>query len=597
MARRELPKNIFDLTVIKQTLLIVWESSRKQTIIRIILVIVMAILPLIPLYLFKLLLDAFATMDAVDINQVLWVLAAMGTLSLVMIVLKNIAAYNSSLQSDIIADHMSGLLISKSLQIDMEFYDSDQYHDQFTRAMQQGGTKPLAVLGAVTGFCQNLLTLLAIMGLLFTLHWSIIFILFIITLPVSYIRFVYSEKLVELMEQQTQTSRVNGYYKAVLTGGGPAKEVRMFAFGNYLLKKFLDLAKLLRKERRDLYLEQLKWVSIAQSAEVIAMLCALGFIIFQALKGNMTVGDISMYYMAFQKGQGNVSGIMSAAIGLHKQKLTLNYLFEFLGMEKKVLEPINPVQIPTSIDTLEVKNLNFIYPGTTKKVLNNINFTARKGQVIAIVGENGSGKTTLIKLLNRLYESTNGGIYYNDTNVKDFKIEELRRKITVIFQNFTSYALKVKDNITISDVFEPVDFEKVKVSARLSQADKFIERLPLQYDTQLGRAFKNGHELSKGQWQKLALARAFYKNGDIIVLDEPTSFIDPIAEDTIFQNFKNIAKDKILVLITHRVYNLKMADKILVLDQGQLVEVGHHDELMKKEDGLYKEMFEKQDID
>ncbi len=593
---RELPKDIFEIQVIIDTLKIVWEASRKHTIIRILLVILNAILPLIPLYLFKLLLDAFSTGKPVETQNVIYILIAMGALSLFMIVIKNISAYNSSIQSDIITDYMANLMISKSLEIDLEFYDSDTYHDKFSRAMAQGGTKPLAVLGGVTSFFQNLLMLLAIISLLFTLHWSITFILFIITLPVAYIRFIYSEKLIELREEQTQPSRITGYYKSILTGGGSAKEVRMFAFGNYLLDKFLSLAYLLRKERRELYLEQLRWVSIAQSAEIIAMLAALGFIVYKAINGNMSVGDISLYYMAFQKGQGNVGGLMNSAIGLHKQKLTLNYLFEFLQTERKVEDPIYPSLMPEKINNLEVKNLTFIYPETNKIVLNDVSFQAKKGEIIAIVGENGSGKTTLIKLINRLYDPIKGNIFYNNINIKDLSIEELRRKITVIFQNFAAYALTVDENISLSNVFEPKDPKKIKKAAKLSQADKFIQRLPQQYDTQLGRAFKNGHELSKGQWQKIALARAFYKNGDIIVLDEPTSFIDPISEDTIFQNFKTVAKDKILILITHRVYNLKMADKILVMNDGKLVEIGNHNQLIKA-NGLYRQMFDTQNID
>lgn len=594
---RALPKNIFDLTVIKETLSIVWEASPRHTIIRITLVFLNAILPFIPIYLFKLLLDAFASGQQVNTNHIIWILVAMGLVSLFTILINNISAYNNSIQSDIITDHMAALLINKSLTIDMEFYDSDKYHDQFSRAMGQGGTKPLAVLNGVTSFFQNLITLLAVLALLITLHWSIIFILFIISVPSAYVRFVYSEKLVQLTEEQTQPGRITGYYKSVLTGKGSAMEVRMFAFGNYLLEKFLNLAKYLRKERRQLYFEQLRWVSFAQSGQVITIIFALGFISYSAINGNMSVGDISMYYMVFQKGQNNLSGLMNSAISLHKQKLTLNYLFEFLGMESKVLDPPTPTPIPENINSVQVENLSFIYPETEKLVLDNISFNISKGELVAIVGENGSGKTTLVKLINRLYDPVSGSISYNNINNKEFAIEDIRRKITVIFQKFMSYALTVKDNITLSNVFQEADIKKIKEAATYAQADKFIEALPLKYDSQLGRNFKNGHELSKGQWQKIALSRAFYKNGDLIILDEPTSFIDPISEEEIFNNFKLVAKDKILVLITHRIYNLKMADKILVLDKGKLVESGNHDSLMQIENGLYKKMFETQNID
>ena len=593
---RELPKDIFNLTVVWKTLKIVWEASRRHTIIRIFLVILNSILPLIPIFLFGTLLDAFATSETVDLNLVYKVLGAMAFLSLFMIVIKNIAAYNNSIQADIITDHMSNILMTKSLDIDLEFFDSDKYHDQMSRAMSQGGTTPLGVLGLVTSLAQNSIMLIAILGYLFTLHWSITFILFLITLPVAIIRFKYSEKLVDLREAQTQPSRINGYYRSILTSGGPAKEVRIFSFGDYMLEKFLSLASFLRKERRDLYLEELKWVSIAQSAEVLAMLSALGFIVYKAIIGNLSVGDITIYYMAFSKGQSNVSGIMGSLISIHKSKLMLNYLYEFLYMEKRILDPENPEELNSKIDTVEVKDLNFIYPGTTKTVLKDINLKFKKGEMIAVVGENGSGKTTLVKLLNRLYSPTEGNIYIDDVPYNNFKLLDLRKRITVIFQKFSSYALTVRENICLSDVYQEFDSDKMKKAARLAMADTFIEKLPKGYEAQLGRAFKDGHELSKGQWQKVALSRAFYKDADLIVLDEPTSFIDPIAEDTIFQNFRKESRDKILILITHRIYNLVWADKIIVMHEGEIVEVGKHEELINN-DGLYAQMFSKQNVE
>ncbi len=592
---RKLPEDIFNFTVIFKTLKIVWSASKKHTIVRILLIFANAILPLIPLYLFKLLLDAFSTGEPVIVNDVLYILGGLGGLSLFMILIKNIASYNNSIQSDIITDYMSALLIGKSLKIDLEFYDSDKYHDQFNRAMSQGGTTPITTLTAVTTFFQNLATLLAVVILLFTLHWSIIFILFIITLPVALVRFVYSEKLVELIKIQTQAKRTTGYYKNILTGAGAAKEVRMFSFGKYMLRKFLNLASNLRKERRTLYFKQLRWVSLAQSTEVIATIAALCFIVYKAIHGNMTVGDISFYYLTFQKGQGNVSGLLSSAIQIHKQKLTLNFLYEYLEMDKKVINPITPVPIPNRINSLDILNVNFKYPETSNFVLRNINLSVNKGDIVAIVGENGSGKTTLVKLINRLYDPTDGSIRFNGTDIKNFLIENVRRKTTVIFQDFTSYALTVKENISLSNVFQKPDIKRIREAAKYAEANTFIENLPLKYNTQLKRIFKNGHELSKGQWQKIALARAFYKNGDIIILDEPTSFIDPIAEANIFDNFKKVAKEKILFLVTHRIYNLKLADKILVMDKGQIVEQGSHQELIEI-DGLYKKMFDKQDI-
>ncbi len=589
-------RDLFDFTVIFKTLAFVWESSKKHTIIRLILVVLLAIIPLIPLYFFKLIIDAFASGEPVTYENILWILLVYGGIQLLIIFLNNIASYNNLVQSDIVTDYMSEIMINKSLEIDLEYFDSDKYHDQFHRAIGQGGSKPLSILGLFTTFLQGIVTLIAVMAALFTLHWSVVIILFFIVLPVAIIQFYYSEKIVVLQEKQTQKTRVAGYYRSVLTGGTYAKEVRVFSYGETLLQKFLVIARELRLERLELYWAQTKSVGLAKAAEAIAVVAALSFIVHRAIVGDLTVGDITLYFGLFQRGKSSMNSIMLTGVGLHQNKLLLNFLFEFLDMKKKVLDPPKSVPVPDKINTVTIKDLSFIYPGTNKVVLENINLEFKKGEIIAIVGENGSGKTTLVKLINRLYDATSGGIYFNGILNTNFKVRNLRNKITIIFQKFATYAFSVADNIAISDVHHKINLPKVKESSHYAQSDEFIQNLPEDYQTQLGRAFKGGQELSGGQWQKIALSRAFYKDAEIIILDEPTSHIDPIAEDKIFQNLKNVAKDSILILITHRIYNLRMADKVVVLDKGKMVEFGSHHELIAA-DGLYKEMFDKQDAD
>ena len=242
---------------------------------------------------------------------------------------------------------------------------------------------------------------------------------------------------------------------------------------------------------------------------------------------------------------------------------------------------------------MSIQNVYFTYPYTQKEVLRDISFEVKKGEIIAIVGENGSGKTTLVKLINRLYQPTKGQVSVNNISISRFDVEALRKKITVIFQQFAKYYTTVEENIQFADVHNNEQPTRLEKSVAYARADQFIDHLPAKQATQLGRIFENGEELSGGQWQKLALARAFYKEADIIVLDEPTSMIDPLAEDEIFANLRTVAKNKILLLITHRIYNLKMCDRILVMDKGRLVEMGSHQELMAQK-GRYWTMFNKQ---
>ena len=301
-----------------------------------------------------------------------------------------------------------------------------------------------------------------------------------------------------------------------------------------------------------------------------------------------------MYFGAFQKGQSNIHGVLKGLIAINENRLYLGHLFSFLDLKKKIRDPVEVTNMPPEIQSLKIEDLSFTYPKTEKQVLSDVSFCAKKGEMVAIVGENGSGKTTLVKLINRLYEPTKGKITLNDININRFLLHALRKKISVIFQLFSKYNFTVSENIGIADVHEPSAISKIKESSRKALAQSFIMDLPNQFETQLGRSFRSGEELSGGQWQKIALSRAFYKKSDIIILDEPTSFIDPLAEDEIFNNLREKTKECILILITHRIYNLKLADKIIVLDKGRLIEEGTHESLMKQK-GMYSKMFKSQE--
>jgi len=329
-------------------------------------------------------------------------------------------------------------------------------------------------------------------------------------------------------------------------------------------------------------------MSAAQSLEAVAIISALGLIAKRAYSGLLSVGDIAMYYQLFQKGQSNINALLGTLVSVQENKMYIEHLFAFLHLEPKIVDPSTPISMPEQIVSLEVKGVHFTYPKTQKEVLSDVSFKVEKGEIIAIVGENGSGKTTMVKLLNRLYQQSKGDILLNGIPTHQFEVASLRKKITVIFQQFARYYTTVKENIEFADVHVPSDQRRLHQSVAYTGADDFINLLPKQLDTQLGRSFKNGEELSGGQWQKIALSRAFYKDADIIILDEPTSQIDPLAEAAIFDNLRAAASNKILILITHRIYNLKMCDRILVMDKGRLVEQGTHTELMALQ-GLYAE--------
>jgi len=589
----ELNRELFDLSLIIRILRVVWSCSARLTVARLVVLLFQALLPLVPLYLMKLLLDAFVDDVKPTFNYILWILIGFATVKILSIVIANVSNYINLLHSDIIADHMSNMVISKAIQTDLQYFDSDIYHDIFARAIGQSSNRPLAVLQVVLTLIQNLISLIAIIGLLFTLHWGIALILFVVALPAAVIRWRFTEKTVKLREEQTQRERRSGYLRRVLTGASYAKEVRIFDFGKQLLGQFLNLRSNLRKEKRDLYLRQNVTIGIAQSVESVAIIAALGFLATRALQGLLSVGDIAMYYGVFQKGQSNINGILKTFVSIHQNRLFLGHLFQFLDLEPKILDAPEAVHLPEQISSLQLKDIHFTYPDTEREVISNLNLDLKRGDIVAIVGENGSGKSTLVKLLSRLYQPTRGDILINHKPIEQFTLSSYRKRLTVIYQLFAKYNASVTENIQYADMSQALNQHDIQEAAKLAHSDGFIGELPSGYDTQLGRSFRQGEELSGGQWQKLALSRAFYKNADLIILDEPTSFIDPLAEEDIFASLREIAQDKILILITHRIYNLKMADQILVMDQGRIVEQGDHSQLIE-EQGLYHEMFSKQ---
>ena len=596
--RREFAfKNVFDLSQIFEVLGIIWKCSKSFTIYRLILTGLMAVLPLIPLYLMKLILDAFVADTKPTFNYLMTlVLIYLGVKVLTMI-LSNILNYVTMRQTDLVIDRMSMIVIDKAMKTDLEYFDSDIYHDIYQRALAQSGGRPLQIFGVCLSFFQNAITLIAIIGMLMTVHWSLIFVLVVITTPVAVVRWIYTGKSIELIESQTQDERKSGYFKGVMTQAQYAKEVRIFDFGKELLPVFLNMRTKIRKEKRLFYIKQNISISAAQIIEVIGIMAALAYIINRTLLGDLTVGDIALYFGIVQKGQSSVGGFLRSFVSIQENKLFVSHLFQFLDLKTKITETKLPTDINKPVKKLVVENLHFTYPGTKKEIIRDISLDAKAGDVVAIVGKNGSGKTTLVKLISRLYEPDKGSIKLDGIDIKNISIKDLRKKFTIIFQQFAKYNATVNENIYYADIGEKYNREKIVNASDNALANEFINKLPQKYQTALGRSFRAGEELSGGQWQKIALSRAFFKDADIVVLDEPTSFIDPIAEDKIFRNLLKIAKEeqKIMVLITHRIYNLKQADKIIVLEKGEIKEVGSHTELMNK-NGLYKKMFDSQSV-
>lgn len=578
---------------------LVWQSSPRWTVARVVLLIIQGILPLVSIYLSKIIIDTVTTSfnaanKTAAFQQILWLIVIMGGVTLLNTLCNAIAELVTTAHSMRVTDYMQGIIQAKSIEADLEYYENPRYYDTLQRAQQEAPYRPPQILNRLAQVGQSSISLIGMLGLLISLYWGVLAVLFVAAIPAMIVRLKYSRIMYNWQREKTPLERQGMYLAWMLTSDQFAKEIRLFGLGNYFSQWYL-------RTRRQIYKESLKIFtgrSIANfAAEAIAgvlIFSIYAFIIYQTINGVLRLGDLILYHQALQRGQNDIKGLLGTISALYEDNLFLANLYEFLDIKPRLIDPIHSVPIPRPMyGGVEFRNVNFNYSNTTRQTLKDINLTIKPGEVVAIVGENGSGKTTLIKLLCRLYDPTSGSITIDGIDLRDFKVADLRREISVIFQDYAKYFFSAQDNIWLGNVDLPPQRESIIEAARYSGADEVIKKLPQGYDTMLGKLFDKGEELSIGQWQKIALARAFLRDSQLIVLDEPTSALDPKAEYEVFEKFRQLIKNQAAVLISHRLSTVKMADRIYVMSGGSILESGTHEELMQL-GGSYAFLFETQ---
>ncbi|MBW4630294.1 MAG: ATP-binding cassette domain-containing protein [Brasilonema octagenarum HA4186-MV1] len=578
---------------------LVWQSSPSWTIARVVLLVIQGILPLVSIYLAKLIVDTVAASlntgdKAAAFGQVLFLIVLAGVVTLVTTLCTSLTELVNTAHSQQVSDYMQGILQAKSIEADLEYYENPQYYDTLQRAQQEAPYRPPQILNRLAQVGQNSISLLAMVGLLLSLHWGIALMLFVAGLPSMLVRVKYTRVLYRWQRKVTPQERQSMYLAWMLTSDQFAKEIRLFNLGSYFSQWYLRIRRQIYKESLVIFTARSLANFAAQAVAAILMFAVLAFIVNQAIQGVLKLGDLVLYYQALQRGQNDIKGLLSSVSGLYEDNLFLANLYEFLDLKPKLVEPLHPVPIPRPMQSGIVFNhVSFQYSTTTRQALKDINLIIRPGEVVALVGENGSGKTSLIKLLCRLYAPTSGSITIDGIDLGQFKIAELRQEISVIFQDYAKYHFTAQENIWLGNIDLPPHRESIIAAARRSGADDVITHLPQGYDTILGKLFERGEELSIGQWQKIALARAFLRDSQVIVLDEPTSAMDPKAEYEVFEKFRQLIKNQAAILISHRLSTVKMADRIYVMANGSIVESGTHDELMQL-GATYAHLFETQ---
>jgi len=525
------------------------------------------------------------------VQQVIyWILLA-AVVAVVTAFSRSISELASEAQSYLVTDHVSDLIHAQSIQIDLEYYESSSHYDTLHRAQQEATYRPTRIVNGLVQIGQNGISLLGVIGLLLAFNPYLAFVLFAAALPTVLVRIFYTRRLYRFEQEQTKQERKAWYYHWIMTNSGYAKEVRLFDLGSMFKRRYRHLRQVLREGRLSITRRRALADFSVQALAAVAVYAVIGYAAYMIIQGFITLGDLLAIFLGFQIGLYAMQAILRGLAGLYEDNLFLTNFYQFLELKPRIQIPTNPIAVPAQIQHgLKFNRVSFTYPNSTQTVLDQVDLTLSPGEVIALVGENGSGKTTLIKLLCQLYNPNSGNITLDGVDLRLMDPVQWRRQISVVFQDFAHYQLRAWENIWMGNTAEEPDRPQITQAAKIVGADPVIQGLPQGYESHLGHWFEEGTELSAGEWQKVALARAFYRPARLIVLDEPTNSLDPLAEAELFTQFRQLIQDRSAILISHRLSTVQIADCIYVMDKGKIVERGSHQELLHL-NGFYARLF------
>lgn len=583
-----------------RALRLVWSTHRGLTIALGGMTLVAGLLPAAAAYVGQLIVDAVVV--AVRVNAQAGAPDYAGILRLVTLEGLVVAAlagaqrgidFCQSLLRILLSQRVNTMIVEKALTLDLAQFEDSDFYDKLNRARQEASSRPLSLVNRTFSLGRNLISLVSYAALLLQFSvWAVV-ILCVAGLPVFFSETRFSGERYRIFRWRSQERRMLLYLEIVLAREDFAKEVQLFNLGPKLMGRYRALFKQLYDEEKNLTVRRDSWGFALSLLSNAAFYAAYAWIAYSTVQGVITLGQMTMYLIVFKQGQSAVSSSLSSIGGMYEDNLYLSNLYEYLEQPRAstpgaIMEGRDPAE------GIRFEHVSFTYPGAETPALRNVSLHIRPGQSMALVGRNGSGKTTLVKLLAGLYRPDSGRISYQGVSVADWDPSALRAHIGVIFQDFARYQLKVGENIGVGDVESFEEVERWRAAADKGQAAAFIESLPASYETQLGRWFNSGQELSGGQWQRIALARAFMRaSAEILVLDEPTASMDAETESEIFTHFQSLTKGKISILISHRFSTVRKADVIVVMESGGIIEQGNHDELMAL-GGRYARLFELQ---
>ena len=588
-----------------RVLKLVWDTSKLLTLLMLIISIMQGFTPAVSLWITNLVINGVVKGIRVPntspigdrVGPIVLPICLQVGIGLFSSLLSTLSNITQQLLQERVSNRIQFMILEKADTLDLSYFENPEFYDKMRRAADQSTYQPVTMVSQTFGLLQTTITMFSMIFLLTRLAWWLAVVSLIVPIPAFFSSIRYGWRGYQRMRRQSPERRLMQYFNMLMTTDTYNKEIKLFNLGRFFIERFKQIANKLYEEDKSIivrrYLMNFLWTGLTVAANSTIYL----YIAFRTIVYNLPLGNLILYTQsAVQAGQ-SFQGLLNGISGTYENNLYVGTLFEFLEYEPKIVSPQEPRPVDPSPEvkglTVEFRDVSFTYPGKdpeTQAALKHVSFTIQAGEAIALVGRNGAGKTTLVKLLTRLYDPDDGEILIGGRNIKEYDLKDLREQVGVIFQDYVNYYMSARENIGVGRINEIENEDLVMSAARKSGANAVIERLASGYDTMLGRWFKDGTQLSGGEWQKVALARAFMRDARILVLDEPTSSLDAQAEYEVFEHFRTLTEGKTAIFISHRFSTVRLADRIFVIEHGGILESGSHQQLMAL-DGRYAELF------